>query len=475
MAESPRAGLEANANNKWRVFLLVGGGVFLSTMDSSMVNVALPSIMRAFSAPLIEVQWVVLIYLLTITVSLLFWGMAADRLGRGVVYLVGITVFAAASFLCALAPNLGVLVGWRFVEGLGAAMMMAAGPAIIRDAFPRRELGKGLGLIGIATSAGLMTGPVVSGLLISSFSWRMIFLVTVPISLIILLGGIYLFRSSGFGAGAGKIRMFDTKGAVLWAVLVLSFILYAHFLPSSGWVFGVFGAIWLVLAVVLFVWAERTRKSAILPLHLFSKSYYHIGLVTAAVSFGSLFVVLVLMPFYLDYVRGLPANVIGLVMMAVPLTLFVVSPVSGMLYDRLGGKYLTTAGLAVCFAALLSLTMLGTQTSLFTVCVKLALLGLGQSMFLAPNTASLLSRIKDDDAGVTAGLLATSRNLGMLTGAAFAGIVFAGWFAWFSGGAELRDFVPQQNVPFMAALRTTFFCAAAISLVAVFISWQRER
>ncbi|MBE0583948.1 MAG: MFS transporter, partial [Desulfofustis sp.] len=140
---------------KWRIFLLVGAGVFLSTLDSSMVNVALPSMMRSFSAPLIQVQWVVLIYLLTITVSLLLWGVAADRLGTGKVYLIGIGGFGIGALGCALSPTLSLLIGARLVEGLGAAMMMASGPVIIRDAFPRRELGKGLGMIGIATSAGL--------------------------------------------------------------------------------------------------------------------------------------------------------------------------------------------------------------------------------------------------------------------------------------------------------------------------------
>ncbi len=460
---------------KWRIFLLVGAGVFLSTMDSSMVNVALPSIMRSFTAPLIQVQWVVLIYLLTITVSLLFWGVAADRLGTGTVYLLGIGIFGTGSLVCAAAPSLWLLIGARLVEGVGAAMMMASGPVIIRDAFPRRELGKGLGMIGIATSAGLMSGPLVSGLLIDWFSWRMIFLVNLPISLVILVVGTYLFRISKVGNGAGNKRQVDGRGALLWAIVVLSCILYAHFLPSLGWFFRVGGALWLGLATTLFIWAERTRKSAILPLHLFGKSYYHIGLITAAVSFASLFVVLVLLPFYLDLVRGLPANLIGLVMMAVPLSLFVVSPTSGMLFDRFGGRILTTVGLAISFLALLSLATIDGASSLIAICGRLVLLGMGQSMFLAPNTASLLSRIGDDDAGVTAGLLATSRNLGMLFGAAFAGIVFAAWFSWFTGGAEVRHFVSGQSAQFVAALRATFLCAATVSLAAVVISWQRER
>lgn len=460
---------------KWQMFLLVGGGVFLCTMDSSMVNVALPSIMRTFSVPLIVVQWVVLVYLLTVTVSLLFWGVAADRWGRGGIFLTGLVLFAGSSAGCAMAPKFAILIGMRFIEGSGAAMMMASGPAIIRNAFPPQELGKGLGLIGIATSVGLMSGPAVSGMIIDHFSWRGIFMVTVPLSLIIWLAGLKLFRSRGFGRDIDAPRWFDIKGTVLWLLLVLSLILYAHYFMLWGWVARFFGALWLVLTIALFVWAERTRKSSILPLHLFTKSYYHIGLITAGVSFASLFVVLVLMPFYLDYMRHLSADLIGLVMMSVPVTLSVVSPASGVLFDRLGGRWLTTIGLTVSFLALLALAQIKADSSLMIVCVDLAFLGMGQSMFLSPNTASLLSRITDADAGVTSGLLATSRNLGMLIGAAFAGIVFAGWFSWFSGGGELGNYAMGQRDFFMAALQATFFCAAAFSLVAVIISWRRER
>lgn len=462
--------------NKWPVFFLVAAGVFLSTMDSSMVNVALPSIMRTFAVPLIQVQWVVLVYLLSITVTLLLWGIAADRYGTYIMYLIGVGVFMAASLACSMAPGLGLLIAFRLVEGLGAAMMMSAGPALIRTVFPREQLGKGLGLVGISTSAGLMSGPIVSGFLISSYSWRMIFLVSVPLCFVILLSGIVLYKQAGaVSVQPLNKRLFDWKGALLWATLVISLILYGNFLPVLGGRVKAAGFLWLLLVLLLFIWAEKNRKSHILPLHLFGKSYYHIGMITAALSFCTLFVILLLMPFYLDYIKHLSADVIGLVMMAVPLTIFIVAPSAGMLFDRLGSRYLTTGGLLLSFLALLLLITIDENSGIVGIAFTLALLGMGQSMFLAPNTASLLSRIHDVDAGITSGLLATSRNLGMLVGAAFAGIVFAAWFSYFSSGGELREFTPAQVPLFIQALRATFSCTAAVSLVSVFISWQREK
>ena len=463
------------SGHRWHVFLLVGAGVFLSTMDSSMLNVALPSIMRSFSTTLTAVQWVVLIYLLTITITLLFWGIIADHLGTNRVYLIGIATFGVASLCCSQAASLSWLIGFRFVEGLGAAMMMSAGPAILRDVFPRHTLGRALGLVGIATSVGLMSGPVVSGYLVSTFSWRAIFLVTLPVSFTVLVAGSLILNRKGVISTPSRSRELDWRGAFFWAALISAIILYAHFLPSLDFWLQATGLLLLLMLAGLFVWSEKTRKSSLLPLHLFAKNYYHIGLITAAISFATLFVVLILLPFYLDYVQKLPTKHIGLVMMAVPVTLVIASPTAGYLYDRMGSRYLTTGGLLLSCIALLSLTQLEADTSLSQIFWRLSLLGFGQSIFLAPNTASLLTRGKDADAAITSGLLATSRNLGMLMGAAFAGIVFAAWFGYFTDGIELRDYQQQQVEHFIRALRATLFCTMFFSILAAYISWHRER
>lgn len=461
-------------DRKYQTLVLVGAGVFLSTMDSSMVNVALPFITKSFAAPLRSTQWVVLVYLLSITVTLLFWGIVADRFGKFFTYLFGIGVFLGGSLGCALAPSLSVLILLRFIEGMGASMMMAAGPTIIREVFPTNQLGRGLGLVGIATSAGLMSGPVISGLLISVFSWRAIFLACLPVGVII--GGLAfrLHRVLPRSRPHSPLHKFDWKGAVLWALLIASIVFYAHFLPTLSFKGKAFGALGLLVLSFLFIMAERTRKSTILPLHLFPKNYYHIGLITASLSFAALFGVLILMPFYLTHIKGLGAELVGTVMMAVPLTLFIVSPTAGALYDRLGSRYLTSLGLTICTLSLLLLAVADQHTNLVAIFIALALLGMGQSMFLAPNTASLLSRIPDGDVGITAGLLATSRNLGMLAGAASGSMVFSAWFSYFSAGGELSHYEPALIEPFVSSLQATMLCLAVVSTVNVLISWQRE-
>jgi predicted MFS family arabinose efflux permease len=315
---------------------------------------------------------------------------------------------------------------------------------------------------------------VVGGVLISQVSWRVIFLVSVPIGVSIVVLGFIRRRGSEPDQVAPQ-RSFDWKGAAMWGVLITSLVLYAHFLPRLDLIWKIGGSAWLAAAGALFYGAEKTRKSNILPLHLFAKNYYHIGLITASLSFASLFAVLVLMPFYLTHVRGLGGDMVGMMMMAVPLTLFIVSPTAGMLYDRLGSRLLTTLGLSICTLSLLGLAMIDGDTRLAVIFFILALLGMGQSMFLAPNTASLLSRIPEGDAGVTSGLLATSRNLGMLIGAAAASMIFSAWYGYFSSGDELGTYRALMEPVFVSSLRATMLCLAALAGVNVCISWRRER
>ena len=404
------------------IFLLVATGAFLSTMDSSMINVALPSIMRSFATTLPRTEWVVLIYLLTITLTLMVWGYLSDRYGQGRIYLFGMLVFTLGSTACSLSPTLSLLLLFRFIQALGAAMMMASGPAIIKNVSPHDHIGRELGLLGVATSIGLMSGPAVSGFLISSFSWRAIFLVTVPVSLTAYLAGS---------------------------------VFIARRLPHG-------------------ISQERRRKVSMFPLFLFGRKEYSIAMLVACLSFVVLFILLIVMPFYMDFVLRMPVDRIGLVMMAVPLTLFIVSPASGALYDRIGAGFLTTTGLGISCLAVLSLLCLNPASGIYDIAWRLALLGTGQSIFLSPNTASVLARIEAEYTGITSGVLATSRNIGMLLGAAIAGMALSAFFSSFSGGLDLKDYSSLQVHSFMQAYRGTLGIAALIALSGAVLSALRE-
>jgi EmrB/QacA subfamily drug resistance transporter len=463
-----------------QVLFLVSAGVFMSTMDSSMLNVALPVLMKVFASSLAATEWVVLVYLLTITVSLLFWGYFSNTIGQGKLYWRGVLIFTLGSLLCTLAPSIGTLIVFRLVQATGASMMMAMGPALIKSSYPPEKLGQGLGLIGIATSLGLMSGPVISGLLLRWAHWRFIFLVTVPVGLFLYIAGGRLLRNLGRPDTETINRVqphpFDRAGGLFYVMAVILTVLplsHATTTCCQGDGMRVVKMVLPALFWMLFVWWELRCPRPLLPVRLFASRFYAVAMICAMFSFVVLFFVLLLMPFYLSKVRGYPPDQVGWFMMSVPLCVFFVAPLAGHLHDRIGARIIATLGLALCLVSLVLLTHLEMGTSPSFIVAALALLGFGQPMFHAPNSASALSGVPHEKSGITASLLATSRNMGMLFGTALAGFIFAHQYAALTGGMDIRDFTGEHSLAFIHSLRRTFQAGILLAAVAVLLSIGR--
>lgn len=459
---------------RWYILGFVMSGVFLSTMDSGMLNVALPSIMRSFGMSLEYTELVVTVYLFTITSSLVFWGRLADRIGRGVVYITGIGCFCLGAFACFLATGFLTLLLFRVVQALGASMMMSSGPAIIKESFPPEDLGRSLGLVGIATACGLLAGPVVSGIIVEYYHWNGIFLVSSIIGFLVLNSGIALFRRHLPSSQQQTTRPFDWVGGLCWVGAALSIVALLHQIDKVWSVTSAGLLVCTVILVVLFLKIEKKAKHPIVPLPLFKPRYYWTAVATSSISFSVLFSVLVLIPFYLEYILSLPVDRVGIIMMSVPATLMVLSPLSGYLYNRLGAKILTSFGLFVCFLAILGLGGLRETSSTQYVASMLALLGAGQSIFLSPNSASVLSKVDDEYLGISSGILATARNFGMVAGATLTATLFSLLFGHFSAGQTLVAYTSGNMEAFLAALRVSFMALSGLSLLAVCISFMRD-
>ncbi|MDH3392667.1 MAG: MFS transporter, partial [Desulfobulbaceae bacterium] len=417
-------------------------------------------------------EWVVLVYLLTITATLLLWGHLGDRIGKNKIYSGGLLLFALGSLACAMAGSLAALVASRCGQAVGAAMMMSTGPAIIKQTFPANQLGRSLGLIGIAVSLGLMAGPALGGIIMEFFPWRAIFLVTVPVGFVFFLLARAIIPVSPRPVTAHR---FDWGGALLWGVALLFFSLaisQATAADRSGLRVILLLAAGL-LASLLFIKVETVSRRPLLPLQLFSLRFFNAAVLSAVLSFMILFVVIMLTPFYLDRVLALSSSRIGLVMMAIPVAVMVVAPVAGHLSDRIGARLLSTVGLGLSCLGLLLLAELPADAQPWQVAVRLSLMGCGQAMFLSPNSASLLGRVERQYAGASAALLATARNLGMLLGIAQAGLVFSLVFSNATGGLDMKDFSGTHTEAFLLAMHTAFHVAAAFGLLGVVISWQR--
>lgn len=458
---------------KWLTFLIVATGVFMSTLDSSMVNIALPLIMKDFNSSLRSTEWVVLVYLLTITASLLFWGHLSDRLGRRKIYTSGLLIFGAGSLACAWSPSLALLVCFRFIQALGAAMIMATGPAIIKETFPPEQLGRGLGLIGTAVALGLMSGPGLGGLLLEFFNWRALFFLTVPLGLIFAMLAARILP----GPQQHSSAPLDWPGGLSWAAALTLFSLALTHAMATDWSGTRILLLGLAACFCLacFLKIEKTVPHPLLAPGIFQDRTFCMAIVSAVLSFVVLFSVILLMPFHLHRILGLPPSKIGLVMLAVPSSILVVSPVAGWLAERISARILSTTGLLVSTLGVVSLSAVQAGTGPGAIAGGLMLLGFGQAMFLSPNSASVLAHADRKRTGSAAALLATARNLGMLMGIAQAGLIFSLCFREITGGLDLRDFTPEHTAPFLTSLHRALQGAALAGLAGAAFSWLREK
>lgn len=392
----------------------------MSTLDGSIVNAALPSIRQAFGASIGGVAWIVTVYLLVVSSSLLAVGRLGDLAGIRRVYAAGMLVFTFASALCGFASSLPALVLSRAAQALGAAAMMSMGPAAVTALFPREQRGRALGSMASVVAAGLTTGPALGGLITAHLSWRGIFFVNLPVG---LAGAVWAARVLP-GGGEARGERFDGPGAAWLTTLLASLVAAIQLAPRLG------RAALLPLVVasgsaLLLARRERRAPSPLVDAGLFHNGVYAWGLAAGLLSYVAMFSQTLLTPFYLSHVKGLPPARLGLMLMAVPLTVAVVAPISGRLSDRFGSRWLCLAGMAALAAGLGALAIAGPADSLASVAARLSLAGAGMGLFQSPNNSAVMGTLPRERLGSGGGTLATARNLGMVLGVALSGTLFA--------------------------------------------------
>jgi len=328
-------------------------------------------------------------------------------------------------------------------------------------------------MIGIAVSFGLMAGPSIGGVLLEFFSWRAIFLVTVPIALPLALFAWFLLPGR---TGQLKGQEINWPSVLAWmlSLAVASYSLsYAASPRRSMPILAALGVI-VFLTMSFFVYQERRSKQPFIPPHLIRERFFYSAIVCALLSFMLLFSVLIMMPFFLDRVQGMKISMVGLLMMALPLTVLVVAPLAGWLADYFPAKFISTAGLLCSTIALFWLSTLTENSAATAIVARLVLLGCGQGMFLAPNSASVLHRVEKQDSAKSAALLATARNMGMLLGIGQATLVFSFFFSQLTGNLDMKDFSPEHSAAFMVAINKVFQAAAIVGIFGVLVSWFRD-
>lgn len=409
------------AAGKWPTMAAVGLGTFMSALNASIVNIALPYIGSAFGASLGSTEWVVMAYLLIISSLLLTFGRMGDILGHKPVYNLGLFVFTIGSALCALAPNIFTLIICRVFQGLGAGMVMALGPALLTAAFPSNERGKALGLLGTSVAMALALGPTAGGLLLHYLDWRYIFLLNVPIGLLALA---WAWRV--LAPGVRQEQPFDRLGSLALFVALGSLLLALSHGQEWGWssppVLGLLST--AVVSFAFFLHHQGSTPHPMVPLVLFRNRVFSAANVSQLLNFIVQYTVVFLLPFYFKNVLRLDPASGGLLLSTFPLTMMVVAPFAGILSDRIGSRSLAAAGMGLGAGSLLLLATLNADSRTWAIVGPLLLLGLGNGVFQAPNNSAIMGSVPRKHQGLAGGFMASMRNIGMVLGVALAGAVF---------------------------------------------------
>lgn len=467
---------EVDYGRKWLVMSAVAMGIFLATIDGSIVNVALPTLQVALGADFAAVQWVVLSYLLAMTTLLLVVGRLADMRGKKPLFAAGYAIFTIASVLCGLAPTIGWLIAARVVQGIGGALFLALGMAIVTEAFPPQERGRALGLVGSIVSLGVVLGPTLGGVLLESLSWHWIFFVNLPVGII---GYWLVLRFVPNTQPAGN-QVFDFGGAAALSISLLALLLGLTIGQRQGFVDPTALLLFVVAAVtfVAFLFIELRHPQPVIDLQLFRIRLLSVNLLTGLVTFITIAGTFIMMPFYLGNVLNYDIRQVGLLLAVFPIALGITAPLSGTLSDRYGTRPISVLGLLALMLGYALLSTLSETTTAVEYMLISIPLGVGMGLFQSPNNSAIMGSAPPERYGVASGLLAVTRTLGQTVGIATLGALWAARVFAFHGATLPEGVTAAPPAAQVAGLQDTFLVSAALIGIALLIAiwtWAQER
>lgn len=467
--------------SKWIVLAILAIGIFMATLDSSIVNIGLPTIAGYFGVPLSgAIEWVIIAYLVAIAGLLLTLGRLADMVGRKVLWVVGLIIFTLGSAICGAAPNLGILIVSRAFQGIGGALIMAVSPAILTSAFPPEERGRALGMNAVFVALGTSFGPTLGGLITANVSWRWIFYVNVPLGIIGVILSLLLLKERQQRV-AGR---FDPAGALLLATGLMALTLGLSFGQEWGWASpGLIVTLAIgVAAFLALVLVERLVADPIIDFRLLRNRVFVSANISLIMSFLALYAVSFMLPFYLEELRHFPLVEAGLLLTPLPLAIALIAPFSGALADKIGSRWLAATGLAIACLGLVLVSQLNAQSSLLDIIWRLLVIGIGQALFQSPNNSALMGSAPRTQQGVASGFLATGRVVGQSISVALAGAIFVSLGGAVAGALLSRTTLPMSAISlaalqhtFAVSFHTTFIVCSTIAALGVFTSLVRGK
>ena len=434
---------------------------FMGPFMISSVNVALPAIQSDLQMDAVELSWIATSYLLAVAVGLVPAGKIADIHGRKKVFATGLAIYTLGTGLAALSGSATMLIILRVLQGLGAAMFVTTGMAIITSIFPPNKRGRVIGIYVAAVYIGLSVGPFAGGLLTQHFGWRSIFLATLPLGLFCFLLTLYYLKGEWLGEPGQKL---DIAGCLLYALAILATVYGATRLPS------VLGTTLLVSGVILFglfIRYQLTARFPVFDVQLFAgNKTFAFSSLAALLNYSATYAVTFLLSLYLQYLKGMSPQTAGSVLMAQPIMMAILSPLAGRLSDRIEPRLIATMGMIITAIGVALFSMLQPDTNTLLIIANLVLLGIGFALFSSPNMSAIMGAVERKYYGLASGTVATMRLLGQMFSMAMATVVLA----LIVGRQAIA---PENYDLFLRSMHTVFIISAILCLSGVYFSWFR--
>lgn len=411
--------------NKWLVLLCVGIAAFLSSLNSSLTSTILPIIKNSLNITLSQSEWIVLIYLLIMTVALIPIGRLSDLWGQRKIFLFGFALFTCSAIICGCSSNFITLMVGRALLALGGSILLSVGPAIITTTFPSEERGKALGIQALMTYIGLSLGPLFGGSITQFFGWHVTFFISVPFSLAGFILALFYVKT----ATKATVKSIDIRSMVFFAIAITATtILMNGASITSSRLILMFLLILMLLSFLMFFHSERRAPSPMIPLSLFRIRNFGFGAIGAAFNYLCFYLTLFIIPFYFDHILHTSALKTGIILTITPVIMTICSPIVGALSDRLGSRIFSMTGMVFSIFSLLLFAIMAKTTS--SIAFSLLILGLicaglGTGIFAAPNNSAIMGAAPKEYQGVASGVVATVRNIGMIAGTTIGGSLFS--------------------------------------------------
>ncbi|MFV0555934.1 MAG: MFS transporter [Lactovum sp.] len=450
-----------------KALIAIGIFMFMSTLDGSIVNIALPTMSKELGVTTSQITWVVTIYLITISSIILIFGRLSDLIGKSKVTKIGWGIFILGSFLCGLDVGVGLpaLLFSRIVQALGASMMMATSFGLIAQIFPIESRARAISINAMFVSIGSITGPALGGFILQVTSWHYIFWINIPIGILA-----WIFGNSALPKDEpqGSLKEIDISGSLQMALSMIFIFLSLNLSQEFGWKnpMILFSFILGFIFFFTFIFTEKRRKSPLLDLNIFKSRTFSLSLMVAMFNFTVSIFSSILLPFYLQDFKALEPGLAGLIMMTSPIAMLIFAPLSGWISDRTDKELVTFIGLTFIIFSQIGYLLINENSGSLHVVITLFIQGMGLGIFQSPNNALVMETVDRKYLGIAGSINALVRNVAFVLGASLATIFL---FVSMSNqlGYKVTSYLKNEPLSFLNAFHFVFI----IGLTVVSITW----